>query len=596
MNAEILTVLIILICTMILLITELVRIDVVAIVCMLALGWTGILEPEEMLSGFSSNAVIAMMAVMIIGYGITKTGIMDKYASFIIKKCGDRKKRTISLMSFSIGLVSGFILNIGAAALFLPGAIYISRRSRIPMSIMIMPLGFAAIIGGTLTMMGSGHLILVNDILKNSGHEVYNIYSVAPIGIVLLITCVLYFYFFGKYVLPPKVNNESKQTEQEKLIKELGLPENIWYYSISEESPLIGVTTEKSGIWEKFNINIIGISGDRDVIYAPWRETKFQAGQELALLGNSENIRSFAEFFKLIPEPSLKRFSRLNNPDESGFAEIIIRPRSEYIGQAFRKVSVRKRFAVEPVRLFSKGEEKRGDFSDHEIIPGDTIIVYGLWEKIREMQNYIDFVVATPIEAESKDHKKIFAAVLCLLLAVGLAIAKFSIPMAFLTGAVAMILSRVISIRQAYKAIDWKVVFLLAGLIPLGLAMQKTGTAHFIAENIMELVTGKHPLLIIAAIGIIATLFSLFMSNVGAIVVLAPLVISMGEIGGLDPRPLVLFAAICISNSFLLPTQQVNALYMSPGGYKTKDFLKAGSGITILFLIVVISMFYFLYF
>jgi di/tricarboxylate transporter len=164
--------------------------------------------------------------------------------------------------------------------------------------------------------------------------------------------------------------------------------------------------------------------------------------------------------------------------------------------------------------------------------------------------------------------------------------------MSFFTGAVVMILMRVLNMQQAYQAIEWKIVFLLAGLIPLGVAMQKTGTSIFLAEEIMQIVSGRHPLVLILTIGVISTIFSLRISNFGAIVVLAPMVIGMAEIAGLDPRPLVLMAAICVSNSFILPTQQVNALLMTPGGYRNLDFIKGGMGLTILFLLITVSFFY----
>jgi di/tricarboxylate transporter len=159
-----------------------------------------------------------------------------------------------------------------------------------------------------------------------------------------------------------------------------------------------------------------------------------------------------------------------------------------------------------------------------------------------------------------------------------------------------MILMRVLNMQQAYQAIEWKIVFLLAGLIPLGVAMQKTGTSMFLAGEIMEIVSGRHPLVLVVTIGVISTIFSLLISNFGAIVVLAPMVIGMAEIAGLDPRPLVLMAAVCVSNSFILPTQQVNALLMTPGGYRNVDFIKGGMGLTILFLLITVSFFYLIFF
>ncbi len=595
MEPEIITVLIILVATVVLLIFEIVRIDIVALVCMLALGWTGILTPQEALSGFSSNAVIAMMAVMILGQGIAKTGIMDHFSRAVLKKAGVSRKRIIGLMSLSVGILSGFIQNIGAAALFLPGILNISRRGKIPASALIMPIGFAAILGGTLSMVGSGPLILLNDLLRNAALEPYGLFSVTPAGLLLLLFGIGFFLLFGKFVLPYSESSNKIVSEQEKLIKALHLPFNIWHYMVSPNSPLIGKTTEQSGVWDTFKLNILGLSRGRDVEYAPWRETKFEAGQEIALLGNEQDVKKFAFAFNLELEERPGRFASLNDPETSGFAEVIIPPRSEMIGQTIRKHSLRKRHAVEPVLLFSKGEEIRGDFSDHMVIPGDTIIVYGLWDKINDLKSSANFVVATPFVMEKKYPSKTWVALLCFAAALGLALAGYSISMAFFTGAIAMVLTRILDIQEAYQSIEWKVVFLLAGLIPLGVAMQKTGTAAFLAGQMMTLVQGEHPLFLVFTVAVLSTLFSLFMTNVGAIVVLAPLVINMAQMGGFDPRPLALMAAVCSANSFVLPTHQVNALLMSAGGYRNADYVKAGGGMTLLFILIVVTVFYLFY-
>ncbi|MDZ7860928.1 MAG: SLC13 family permease [Candidatus Krumholzibacteriota bacterium] len=596
MDPAIITVLTILIGTVVALIFETVRIDVVALICMLALGWTGVLTPQETLSGFSSNAVIAMIAVMILGQGIAKTGIMDRFSRAVLEKVGTKKSSVIGVMSLSAGMLSGLMQNIGAAALFLPGILTTSRREKIPASALIMPIGFATIVGGTLSMVGSGPLILINDLLRGADLAPYGLFSVTPVGIVLLLSVIGFFFLFGKFVLPHSKSSDESISEQDKLIEELHLPHHIWHYTIPPDSALAGKTTEQSGVWEKFNLNILGISQGREAEYAPWREAKFEAGQEMALLGNEENVKKFASAYNLIHQEQADRFSSLNDPARAGFAEIIIPPRSEMMGQTIRQFSLRKRYAVEPVMMFSKGEEIRGDFSDRQILPGDTIIVYGVWENVSDLKTNSDFVVVTPFTVGKKQKpSKFWLAALCFLCAIGLAMTGAPISLAFFTGAIAMVLTRALTIQEAYQAIEWKVVFLLAGLIPLGVAMQKTGTAAFLAGKVMSLVQGSHPALILLAVAVLSTLFSLFMSNVGAIVVLAPLVMSMAQIGGLDPRPLALMAAVCAANSFILPTHQVNAFLMSSGGYRNADYFKAGGGMTLLFLAVVVPIFFFFY-
>ncbi|MBN1634817.1 MAG: SLC13 family permease [Ignavibacteria bacterium] len=593
MEPSVIIVLLILAVTVIMLVLDVVRIDIVAIGCMLALGWTGILTPQDMFSGFSSNAVIAMLSVMILGRGIARTGIMDEFSKFIIKKAGTRKRNLVGLLSISTGLLSGLIQNIGAAALFLPGIMQVSRRTKISPSSIIMPIGFAAILGGTLTMVGSGPLILVNDLLRNEGHEAYNLFSVTPVGIVLLFSGIGYFLLFGSKVLPKKEIGETGKSEQDKLIEKLNLPHNIKLLSIKTESSLIAKTTEEAGLWNIYNVNLLGVGKGNDVVYAPWRETKFEEGQTLAILGSAENIERFSKDFQLDDVSSSRYFSEDFNPNVSGFAEIIIPPDSELTGKSIREYSLRKRYAVEPVILFNKGERVDGDFSDVEIRPGDSLIVYGRWDKIKDLKESNHFVVLTGFDLDKKEKSKTWPAIACFAFAITLAMVGFPISMAFLTGALFMVFTRVLNIGEAYDAIEWKVVFLLAGLIPLGVAMQKTGTAMFLAESIMSVVIDLHPVFLVIMVGILSTVFSLFMSNVGAIVVLAPLVMSIAGIAGIDPRPLVLMAAVCAANSFILPTHQVNAFLMSSGGYRNTDYIKAGSGITILFLTITVFIFYF---
>lgn len=595
MDETILTVLIILAVTIVLLIFEFVSIEVAALLCMLSLGWSGILEPNEVFAGFSSNAVIAMMAVMILGKGIARTGIMDQFSQAVLRRVGTSRSKVIAFMSFSVGILSGFIQNIGAAALFLPGILNISRKGRMPASTLIMPIGFAAILGGTLTMVGSGPLILVNDLLDNAGLPAFGLFSVTPVGILLLISGIAFFLIFGKYVLPHAAPNGSPLSEQDKLIAALHLPNQIRHFTVPPNSPLIGKTTERSGVWDTYKLHILGIARDRDVEYAPWRERIFEAGQELALLGDEEEALRFAAVHQLVEQKKPCPFTNLHDPDSAGFAEVIVPPRSTMVGQTMRQFGLRKRYAVEPVMLFSKGEAFKEDFSDHPLLTGDTLIVHGLWEKINDLKTGSDLVVATPFTVRKRDRSKAWIALLCFLGSVGLALSGAPLSLAFLTGAVAMVLARVLTIQEAFQAIEWKVVFLIAGLIPLGLAMQKSGAAAFLAEKVMSLVQGGHPFLIILTVALLSMLFSLFMSNVGAIVVLAPLVMGMAQIAGLDPRPLVLLAAVSTSNSFILPTHQVNALLMPSGGYRNADYLRAGGGMTLIFFTVVIIIFYFFY-
>jgi len=595
MNASILTVLIILAATVFMLVSEVVRSDVAAMICLLALAWSGVLEPQEALSGFSSNAVVAMMAVMIMGRGVARTGLMERFARPIVERSGKRPAHVVALVSLPVGIMSGLIQNIGAVALFLPSVLDIARRKRFAPSALIMPIGFAAILGGTLTMVGSGPLILLNDLLRGADLEPYGLLSVTPVGLVLLAVGIGYFVLFGRFVLPSTQAAGQGRSEQEKLIESMQLPQHIQNYTIPHASSLEGKTPEEAGVWGQYHLNILGLYDEQHLEYAPWRETRFKVGQTLALLGSEEQAKEFATAYGLLREEKATRLATLGEHGQAGFVEVIIPSRSAMVGRSLREYALRKRHAVEPIRLFNKGQEIRGDFSDHKVISGDTLIVYGLWENISELQDNPDFVVVTSFSAKKRVASKVLSASGCFVLAIVLAFMGSPISIAFLTGAIAMVLMRVMRIQDAYEAIDWKVVFLLAGLIPLGLAMQKTGTAVYLSQLVMGLVNGTHPVIILLSVALLSTFFSLLISNVGAIVVLAPLVMSMATISELDPRALALMAAVCAANSFILPTHQVNAMLVSAGGYRNADYFRAGIGLTVIFIMVVVAIFYFFY-
>lgn len=595
MNIDIIIVLSILFMTALLLIIDKLRIDIVAFLCALALAWTGILKPVEALSGFSSNAVITMMAVMILGRGIARTGLMEGFSRLALKYTGDSRRRIIAVLSFSMGILSGFIQNIGAAALFLPSILNISRRKKIPASGIIMPVGFAIILSGPLTMIGSGPLMLVNDFLIGASLSPYSLFAVTPAGLALLFSCLVFFFFLGKFVLPQYKTGDEADQLQIRLVEEWGLSVTVKYYRISRNSPLIGKTLEDTEIWDGYNLNILAINREKSVEYAPWRETRFEADQIVALLGNDKNAEDFASGHELVLVARPEYLTMLDDTTDAGYAEVIIPPRSAISGQSIKKFGLRRHYGVEPVLLYHRGEKVRGNFSDVEITPGDILIVHGLWEKISDMKKGHDFVIITPVEAGEKFAPRAWVALFCFAVSAGLAIAGFSIPLSFMTGAIAMVLTGVLNIDEAYNAIDWKVVFFMAGLIPLGIAMQKTGTAVFLAGKMISMVHGNHIYIMLMAISCITVLFSLFMSNVGAAVIMFPMAISIAGTVGIDPRPLALLVAVSTANSFVLPTHQVNALYKTPGGYRNRDYIRPGGGLTILFLLVVVTVFYFFY-
>ena len=575
--------------TIILFVTEMFRVDVTAIIVMLLLPWLGLVEPMEAFSGFASNAVMAMIAVMILGYGIDASGAMKRVARPIIRIARGSESRLLGLVSASVGITSAFMQNIGATILFLPAVKRISRSSGFNLRRLLMPMGFAAILGGTLTMVASGPMIILNDLLRQRGEGTFGLFTVTPVGLVLLAAGVLYFLLTGRKLLPePKADG----SDTEDLTEEWNIPASIRIVDIPRKSPIVGKTLEEADLWGSSGIHILAQSREGSVLFSPWRGTVFQAGDRYALIGSETSVQDFIESNDLEVETDPCALRKSLESEENGFAEAVVRPHSKMEGRTIRQLRIRKRFGVEPLIIDSAGNRHRGDISDIPLKSGDTVVVHGPYSSIAALGRSGNMVIASPIPETRSLTEKPLMAVGFFALGITLAILGFRLSLSLMTAAVGMVLARVITIDEAYRAIEWRTVFLLAGLLPLGIAMDKTGAASYIASQAVELVSGTHALVLMTAVAVLATIFTLFMSNVAATVLLAPLAMLMAPDWGVDPRALAILVAVCASNSFVLPTHQVNALLMAPGGYSNSDYLKAGGGMTLLFIALAVPLVY----
>jgi di/tricarboxylate transporter len=599
---------------------EVVEVDEAAITIMVVLGLTslpfvystmgldgGLVDNEKLFDGFSSNAVMSIVAVMIIGSGLDKTGLMTKVAAFILKVGGRSEARIIPIVSSTVGFISSFMQNVGAAALFIPVVSRISSRSGVPMSKLLMPMGFTAILGGTMTMVGSSPLILLNDLILTTNQsldttnqmDTWGLFSVTPIGIVLVITGIVYFMVAGKYVLPAVKEEKVSKTVStlEHFQKTYKINYDLYEVSVPARSNLVGMKFDEVETIFKIRIVAIQDSQNNNLIghASVDRGTLIEADMTLGLLTTEEHLNKFAQGFGLEISTKIEKFADLLSTQNCGTAEVVIPPNSTLIGKTARDVWLRKTYGLAMVALHRGGETlKEGDgIRDLPFQSGDTLVAHVCWENLERLQANQDFIVITseyPRQEESRPEKVKWAGVF-FALALGLILfTEIKLSIALMTGALGMILTKVLKIEEAYRAVSWKTVFLLASLIPLGLAVSNTGTALWIAEETVKVVGGMAPWVILASIAVLATFFTLVMSNVGATILLVPIAVNIAIQVGADPAVYALTVAIATSNSFLIPTHQVNALIMGPGGYKVADFIKAGGIMTILFLLVMTIM------
>ena len=592
---------------------EVVDVDVAAISIMVILGLTTLLAPymglsqglvdtQHIFNGFSSNAVMSIIAVMIIGAGLDKTGLMTKVAGFILQVGGTTEKRIIPIISGTVAFISSFMQNVGATALFLPVVSRISARSGLPMSRLLMPMGFCAILGGTVTMVGSSPLILLNDLIITSNHALpadnqmaqWSLFSVTPVGVSLVITGILYFVILGRFVLPKSAGESAMAGNTVDYFKDIyGLNYELYEVEVPADSKLVGKSLDDIEHVERIRIIAAYTQTDATRVGPGGlaRDLGIESNSVFGILAAPKNLLAFVEKYNLDLRSELETFTDSLSSAKSGIADVVIPPGSTLIGKSARDLWMRKTYGVAMVALHRDGKTLRegDDIRNLPFEAGDTLVVHTSWDALARLQKDKNFVVVTtefPHE-ETRPHKVGWAG---LFFAIALSMVLFTdlrLSIALLTGAIGMILSGVLNIDEAYEAVSWKTVFLLASLIPLGLAVETTGTAKWIAEQTLSVVGGQPVWVIQFSVAVLATFFTLVMSNVGATVLLVPLAVNIAlGVEGADPAIFALTVAIATSNSFLIPTHQVNALIMGPGGYRVPDFMKAGGIMTILFLVV----------
>ncbi len=613
LTTEMIAVLCVLGFTMFLFVSEVVRVDLAALSVMVLLGGLSYVPGLENLAdighlfdGFSSNAVISIMAVMIIGAGLDKTGLMNKVAAAILKYGGSTEARIIPIISGTVGFISSFMQNVGAAALFLPVVSRISARTGLPLSRLLMPMGFTAILGGTMTMVGSSPMILLNDLLVTANADLpadvqmepFGLFAPLPVGLALIITGILYFVLFGRWVLPKTDKGDEAaagQSMAEYLKGTYGLKADLVEVLVPEGNILVGQTI--GDMMDAHHMYIIGIEHQGTKVVAPRIETEIRTPARLAILGRKKVIKEICDIYGLEVLPELDHFAEDFAPTKAGVAEIVVTPGSSIIGKTAFELQFRRSYGMSllaihrgeaTMSLVEDGEQEATRIVRVPFQAGDTLVVYTPWEQLSRMKKIKDFVVVTADfpEEELRPHKVRWA---LLFFAIALGLVLFTdirLSLALLVGATGMILSRVLSMDEAYRAIGWNTVFLLASLIPLGVAVQDTGTAAWIAQQVITLLDGWPIWALQAGVALLATGFTLVMSNVGATVLLVPLAVSIAVAAGGDPAIFALTVAISTSNSFIIPTHQVNALIMGPAGYKVADFLRSGGIMSILFLVV----------
>jgi len=417
--------------------------------------------------------------------------------------------------------------------------------------------------------------------------ETFSLFSVTPVGLALVATGIVYFLVLGKRILPV-AEKQALTTENLQHYRDVyGIDGRIFEVTVNEDSDLAGLVLGqvqargRSG-W------ILGIKTGDTIRIIPEQNTPIKAGSVLAIMGSRQEITSYAEDHQLTISPFLNEFADALNPTTAGIAEIVIPPDSDLVDKTISELDIRKRYGMRILTVYRIDTVIDDELSSLSIQAGDTLVVHSRWQDLIKVAKDRRFAVVTDFPKEEFRTNKLRNASLAFVIAISLVLfSDLPLALSLMVGAVGMVIGRVLDMEEAYNAVSWQTVFLLACLIPLGMAMQQSGAAAYLAALALGFMDGFPVWGIQLFLAIIATVFTLVMSNVGATVLLVPLAIQMALGVGADPAIFALTIALATSNSFLIPTHQVNALI---AGYKVKDFMKAGAGMTILFLVVMLTV------
>ncbi len=601
LSSDMILVLMLLGLTVVLFIFELVRLDVAAICILVLVGLLGLVPGDQVFAGFASNAVIAVIAVMILGAGLDRTGVMNTVSTFIVRAGGPSESRIRGLISATVALLSSFMQNVGATALFMPVVSRVSARLDLPLSRLLMPMGFSVMVGGTLTMVGSSPLILLNDLIQTSNRSLppgaetiqpFQLFDVTPAGLALLLMTLVFFQLLGRTLLPRAARKRPASPSRTKhYFKETyGIEGDVHEVLVTVDSPLVGMR-----IVEAENLPgaplLLAIQSTDQPRLAPPSDEMIWVGTVLGVMGSRKQVGEFALANDLRLQPRLRTFGSLFNPTRAGIAEVVIPPGSRLVGKTIGEARLRSRVGISVLAINRRNEIIRRDLREETLQTGDSLVSHSTWRDLASLAREKDFIVVTDIPKEEQRPQKVVHAVgffglsLFLILFTG-----FSLPVALMAGAVGMVLTGVLSMDEAYQAVSWKSVFLMAGLIPLGIAMEVTGTAAWLVQQMMAVLGDVSEIHIQIALAIMTTAFTLVMSNVGATVLLVPIGINIALATGGNPALYALLVAIMASNAFILPTHPVNALIMGPGGYRVADFIRVGGVFSLLYIIVTLTV------
>ena len=577
MSIDAILVLAILIGAVALFVSEKYPIDFVALLVLGTLLALGLVTPQEGISGLSNPATVTVAAMFILSAGLQKTGATAAVGRLMVR-FGQSHFTALVVIMGTITVMSAFINNTAAVAVFIPLVMLVANRRKIAASKLLIPLSYASQFGGVCTLVGTSTNLLVSAISEQAGYGAFSMFEFSRMGLILFVAGVLFFLLLGRWLLPER--------QAQALSSAYQLGEYVTEMRVRENSPLVGKSVLESQLGKEHDVTVLRILRKGETIWAPLRQV-LKPDHVLLVRGEIGELIRLRDSMRLELNVDFKLRDETLQTEDLRLVQALVAPGSNLIGHNLKQLDFRNRYKALVLAIQRRGETIRDKLNTVVLGLGDAMLIQAHEAEITALRSNQNFIVLDEVPGTALRHKA--PLVIGILLAVvGLAAFNvFPILVTALLGCLAMVLTRCLRLEEAYKAVNWQVIFLLAGILPLGIAMQKSGAAGSIAESAVGMVGGMGPVAVLAVVYLMTSVMTDTMSNNAAAVLLAPIAISTAEQIGVDPRPFLMAITFAASTGFSTPVgYQTNTMIYNPGGYKYTDFLRTGVPLSILFWIL----------
>ena len=575
----------IIVIALVLFITEFFPIDVTALVVLGLLLIFGLVTPEQSLSGFSNPAVITIGCLFIMSYALQKSHVLE-YVIININKIIDQSQTLgMAVYLFCIGIASAVVNNTAIVAIFMPVTIRLADKYNISPSKVLIPLSYAAILGGTLTLVGTSTNLIVNSVLVVSTGESLGMLEFAKFGIIKFVVGLIYIFTIGHKLLPSRVAKSSSITDY-------SLDGYLTEFKINENSPLCGRTLLDRKINENYDVIVLDVLRGGEIITSNLRSLILKEGDVLFVKGSFENFQRLKEIENLALLTDEKLTQEELEQEDHILAECLVTDNSELIGQTLQEANFRRTFGSFVLAIRREGEVIRRKLTQFILKPFDTLLVYGPKDRINQLSSREGFIVLGKVDVSLDSHPLWWLSIFTILFAVIMAIFKIiPIVVGVILGVIALLLARVITPNEAYSSIHWQVIIVIAAFLPMGIAMQKTGLDEIIGNSIGNIVNlfpvDLIPYLLLAVIYLITMILTEIASNVATAIIMTPITLKLAEQASYEPLPFIFAVCYAASASFITPVgYQTNLMVFGPGGYKYSDYIKVGLPLGLILWIV----------